>query len=49
MARLKNIGKRYLIAHKQIDKIYNKYPKDNTNKTTYKRNSLNPNNPATRE
>ena len=48
MARLKNIGGKYLTAYKQISKIYNKYPKDNTNKTAYKKSSFNPGNPTTR-
>ena len=47
MVRLKNIGGRYLTAYKQTGKIYNRRPKDNINKTVYKRSSFNPNNPAT--
>ena len=49
MAKLKNIGGRYLTAHKQTGKIYNRRPKNNINKTTYKESSLNPSNPAAGE
>jgi len=42
------MGGKYSTAHKQTGKIYNRYPKDNTNRTTYKGSSLNPSNPTTR-
>ena len=46
MVRLKNINGKYLTAYKQINKIYNKRFKNNINKTVYKKNSFNPNNPT---
>ena len=37
------------MAYKQTGKIYNKYLKNNINKTVYKKNSFNPNNLATKK